>query len=55
MQVMEAAARSQPAQPPNADLVGLQFGLATANEFVRICKFGSNYSHHACSNCAKSA
>ncbi|KAG0566496.1 hypothetical protein KC19_7G068200 [Ceratodon purpureus] len=34
MQVMEAAAQSQPSQPPCAELVALQFGLATHDEYV---------------------
>ncbi|KAG0610214.1 hypothetical protein M758_7G047400 [Ceratodon purpureus] len=34
MQVMEAAAQSQPSQPPCAELVGLQFGLATHDDYV---------------------
>ncbi|KAG0610587.1 hypothetical protein M758_7G077400 [Ceratodon purpureus] len=35
MQVMEAAAQSQPSQPPCAELAGHQFGLATHDEYVR--------------------
>lgn len=32
---MEIAARPQPLEPPLAELVGIQFGLATAKDIVR--------------------
>lgn len=47
MQVMEPGAQLPPLQVPCAEIVGLQFGLATSKEFVRVLK-ALNLPTHFC-------